>query len=105
MKILTTLIEKANDTMDEIHWYAEKAMHLRTEHKALADVYIKIADMHVSIYGMLHDRMVNLIEEERKKNGQPPQVMLAIWEYEHEKMAKEFAESRFLIEEYKKMGY
>lgn len=105
MKILKDLIEKANDTMDEIEWYSDKAMHLRTEHKTLADTYIKIAEMHVSIYSMLHDRMVSLIEEEKKKGITVPAEMQAIWDYEHEKLVKEFAKSKFLIEEYKKLGY
>jgi hypothetical protein len=105
MKILKDLIEKANDTLDEIEWYAEKAHHLRAEHKALADAYIDIADTHIKIYGTLHSKMVMLIEEEKKKGVQVPAAMLTIWEYEHEKLIKEFAEAKFLVEEYKKMGY
>lgn len=102
MKILVSLIEKANDTMDEVEWYAEKAHHIRSEHKELADVYIKIADMHIDIYKMLHERMVELIDEEKRKGHQPPPEMLAIWNYEHEKLVKEFAEAKFLVEDYKK---
>ncbi len=105
MKILKDLIEKANDTLEEVEWYAEKAHHLRAEHKALADTYIKIAEMHVSIYAMLHERMVALIDEEKKKGVQVPHEMQVIWDYEHEKLIKEFAEAKYLIEEYKKMGY
>ena len=102
MKILVNLIEKANDTMDEVEWYAEKAHHIRAEHKALADTYIKIADMHVEIYKMLHDQMVDTIELEKRKGVQPPPEMMAIWNYEHEKLVKEFAEAKFLVEDYKK---
>ena len=101
MKILVDLIEKANDTMEEIEWYAEKAHHLRSTHKGLADEYIEIAEMHVSIYDMLHKQMVTLIKEEREKGVQPPPEMLAIWNYEHEKMVKEFAEVKYLIDQYK----
>lgn len=104
MKILKDLIEKADDTLEEIEWYAEKAMHLRTEHRALADCYIRIAEMHVNIYGMLHERMVALIDEEKRKGVEVPISMEAIWEYEHEKLIKEFAEVKFLIDEYKKMA-
>ena len=75
MKILKELIEKANDTMEEVEWYAEKAHHLRVDHKPLADTYIKIAEMHINIYGMLHERMVALIDEERKKGVSVPVVM------------------------------
>lgn len=105
MKILKDLIEKADDTMEEIEWYAEKAHHIRSEHKSLADTYIKVAEMHISIYNMLHERMVSLIDEEKKKGVQPPQAMLAIWDYEHEKLVKEFAEAKVLIEEYKRLSY
>jgi hypothetical protein len=102
MKILKDLIEKAKDTMDEVEWYAEKAHHLRTEHKQLADTYIKIAEMHIEIYGMLHSRMVALITEQKEKGAHVPPEMQAIWDYEHERLIKEFAEAKFLVEEYKK---
>jgi hypothetical protein len=102
MKILKDLIEKAKDTMDEVEWYAEKAHHLRTEHKQLADTYIKIAEMHIDIYGMLHGRMVALITEQKEKGAHVPPEMQAIWDYEHERLIKEFAEAKFLVEEYKK---
>lgn len=105
MKVLKDLIDKANDTMEEVEFYAEKAHHLRTEHKPLADTYIKIAEMHITIYNMLHDKMVMIIDEEKKKGVQVPSVMQTIWDYEHEKLIKEFAEAKYLIEEYKKLGY
>jgi hypothetical protein len=105
MKILKDLIEKANDTLDEIEWYAEKAHHLHTERKCLADTYIKIAEMHITIYNMLHEKMVMLIDEQKKSGVQVPIAMQSIWDYEHEKLIKEFAEAKYLIEEYKKMGY
>lgn len=102
MKILTKMIEKANDTMEEVEWYAEKAMHYKTDHKSVADVYNKIADMHITIYDMLHKEMVNLIDEYKRGGHTPPPEMLAIWDYEHEKLVKQFAEAKVMVEEYKK---
>ena len=72
MRILTDIIDKMDDTLDEIEWYTEKAHMLRSEHKALSDTYIKIAEMHVDIYKMLHDRVVVLIEEQKKVAPAPP---------------------------------
>ena len=105
MKILKDMIKKADDTMEEIEWYAEKAHHFRSEHKPLADTYIKIAEMHIDIYNMLHEKMVSFINEEKKKGASVPHEMMVIWEYEHEKLIKEFGEAKYLVEEYKKMGY
>lgn len=58
--------------------------------------------MHIDIYKMLHDRMVELIEEETRKGVNPPNEMWAVWNYEHEKLIKKFAEAKFLVEDYKK---
>lgn len=102
MKILKFLIKKMDDTLEEIEEYAEKAHVIRHEHKVLADCYIKVAEMHVTIYGMLHDRAVELIKEEREKGSVPHPSMLAIWEYEHEKFVKELADAKSLIEDFKR---
>ena len=102
MRVLKDLIEKAEDTQEEIEWYAEQSMHLKTDNKALADTYIKIADMHITIYGMLHDKMVSLIDEEKRNGTQPPKAMLEMWEYKHKRLIKSMAEAKYIIDEYKK---
>ena len=102
MKILTNLIDRAEATMEEVEWYAEKAHHLKQEHRSLADTYIKIAEMHVTIYDMLHSQMINVIEAYKKEGHTPPVEMLAVWEYEHNKLTKHFSELKYMIEDYKK---
>lgn len=102
MKILSDLISKAHDTMEEVEWYAEKALHYKQDHKSTADAYNKIADMHITIYDMLHKEMVSLIDEHKRMGHNPPAEMLAIWNYEHERLIKEFAEAKTMVDEYKK---
>lgn len=102
MKILEVLINKMNDTLEEIEFYATKAHSLKQEYKSLADTYIKVADMHIDIYTMLHDRVIELINEEKRKGVAVPPEMLAIWNYEHEKLVKDFSEVKFMVEDYKK---
>ena len=101
MKILKDLIKKADDTLEEVWFYAKEATLLKDNHKSLADTYIEIGKTHIDIYGKLHDRMVAIIEEKRKSDVQVPSVMQEIWDYEHEKLVKEFAEAKYLLEEYK----
>ena len=105
MKILKDLIKKADDTLEEVWEYTEMAHNLRATHKHLADTFIKIAETHIGIYAMLHEKMVALIEEERSKNPDVPKVMMEMWEEKHKELIKEYAEVKYLIEEYKKMGY
>lgn len=102
MKILKEVINKMEDTLDEIEFYGEKAHHLKAEHKSLADTYIKIAEIHIEVYKMLHDRAIALINEKKQGGADPPKFMLDLWDYEHEKLVRKFNEARFLVEEYKK---
>ena len=102
MKVLKDLVAKAHDTMDEVEWYAEKALHLKATHKPLSETYIKIAEMHIDIYKHLHQRIVSIIEDEKKKGNEIPPIMDTIYEYEHEKLVKEFAKAKVLIDEYNK---
>lgn len=102
MKILSKLIERGESTLDEVEWYAENALHLKSTNKELSDTYLKIAETHISIFNMLHDMMVKLIEKERHAGVNPPQSMLEMWDYSHKKMMKEFAEAKYIIEEVKK---
>lgn len=103
MKIIKDIIKKSEETLDEIEWYSEKAIHLKSTDRALADIYIKIAEMHVDIFKMLHDKAVCLIDDYRRQGHEPPKEMLVIWDYEHEKLTKQFSHAKYSIEEYKKM--
>jgi hypothetical protein len=105
MKILEDLIEKMNDTLEEVSFYGEQALLHKHDHKSLSDVYIKIADMHINIYTMLHDKVIMLIEEERLKGVPVPPEMKAIWDYQHKCLIKDFAEAKYLVDEYKKTNY
>ena len=101
MKILKDMIKKSYDTLEEIEWYGEKALLYKDEYRAVADIYNKIAEIHINIYDNLHKQMVDLIEQKKRSGIQPPSEMTAIWEYEHERLIKEFKEAKVLVEEYK----
>lgn len=105
MKILKEVIDHANSTLEEIEEYVKEAFVLRAEHKNLADSYVKIAEQHVNIFNTLHEKMIMLVEDEKSKNSNIPEVMKEMWKEEHNEVIEEFAKVKFMIEEYKKMGY
>ena len=102
MKIIKDLIEKMDDTLEEIEFYGKEAHHLRATHKSLADTYAKVGEIHIEIYKMLHDKVVAIINEEKQKGVAVPPEMMAIWDFEHRKLVDEFNEAKYIIEEYKK---
>ena len=101
MRILTDILDKMDGTLEEVSYYIDEAFVLKAEHKALADTYVKISEMHLDIYKMLHDRVISIIEEQ-KKIAPAPESMKSVWEYEHSRLVKEFNSLKFQIEEYKK---
>lgn len=58
--------------------------------------------MHITIYDMLHKQMVDLIDQKKREGVEVPAEMLAIWNYEHERLIKEFKDTKLLVEEYKR---
>jgi predicted SpoU family rRNA methylase len=105
MKIISELIDKMEDTLEEAEWYGAMAMHYRSEYKAVADTFAKSGDMHITMYGTLHDRVVALIEEEKKKGVEIPKEMQFYYDQMHKKMIARYNKAKFVLEEYKKMGY
>lgn len=105
MKIIKDIVSKMNNALEEAEEYASKAHHYKSEYKSVADTFSKIADMHLEFYGTLHDRVVKLIEEQKSKGVEVAKEIEFFWEYEREKLIKEFAKAKFLLEEYKKTGY
>jgi hypothetical protein len=102
MKIIKDLIEKMEDTLEEIEFYAKESHHLRAEHKALSETYAKVGEMHIEIYKMLHERAGALINEEKQKGVAVPPEMLAIWDFSHRKLIERFNKAKYLVDEYKK---
>ena len=50
---------------------------------------------------VLHNEVVKIVEGHRKKHGEPPAAMMAVYEYLHQKHIDDLAEARRYQEVYK----
>lgn len=82
IKELTTQIE---DEIEGAEWYAKRALQFREEHPELAQTLYDISTDELRHVNLLHSHVVKIIEDYRKKHGQPPASMLAVYEFLHEK--------------------
>ena len=102
MKLIRDLEEAITDEINDIRKYARWATELKTEHPALAQVLYNISVQEDGHQALLHNEVVKIIEEYRRKNGEPPVMMKAVYDYLHQKATDDLADARMYQEIYKK---
>jgi len=94
MKIIEWLSDKIEEEISDADCYAKKAIMLKETMPRLADTLMKLSEEEMKHMAMLHNEVVDIIEEYRKKEGEPPSEMLAVYEYLHRKQIDKSAEVR-----------
>ena len=85
MKVIKKLSEKIEDELDDAECYMKMALEYRDEYPELARISNNLAAQEMDHMANLHQLVVQIIEQYRKKNGDPPANMQAIYDYLHEK--------------------
>lgn len=85
MKIIKELSTQIEEEIEGAEWYVKRALQFREEHPELAQTLYDISTDEMRHVNLLHSHVVKIIEDYRKKHGEPPAAMLAVYEYLHEK--------------------
>ena len=101
MKIIKKISEMIMDEAEGAECYAKKALMYKDERPALAKMFYNLANEELGHVNILHNAVVELIEEYRSKEGEPPEGMKAVYDYLHEKQIEEVAEVRTMLAEYR----
>ena len=102
MKMIKKIIDQIYDELEGAEEYIECAMKEKTEHTNIANMYYEMSLMEMSHVDKLHGAVVTLINESKAKGEEPPAHMMAIYEYEHEKIMEEATEIKVMQEMYKR---
>ena len=89
-----------HDELEGAEEYAMCALKYKSEHPKLAQRLNELAGVELQHLKILHGEVERLIEDYRSKEGEPPADMLAVYNYEHEKMIKEAAKVKTYISEF-----
>lgn len=81
--------------------YAKCALKYKDEMPELSRLFYSLSVEEMEHMNKLHKAVVEIIEEYRKENGEPPQAMMAVYEYLHEKQIDEASEVKTLQAMYK----
>ena len=101
MTIIKKISEMIEDELEGAEHYAKCALKYRDENPTLAKTMYDIATDEMRHVDLLHGEVVRLIEGYRKKSGEPPAAMMAVYEYLHEKQIEESNEVKMYLAQYR----
>ena len=85
MKLIKCLSELIEGEIDDAMRYIDLAMKWKNDEPDTADVFYELSVCEMEHMDKLHNEVVELINEYRKENGEPPKEMLTLYEYLHER--------------------
>ena len=91
MKIIEKIEDQINEEMHDSGRYIKCALEYKEDNKELADLYYWLSQEEMTHADKLHRMVVSIIEAYRKKEGEPPADMLAVYNYIHKKEIEEAA--------------
>ena len=100
MKLINELEELIEDEIEDVKKYAQMAAEVKDEYPTLAHTLYTISTQEDAHQSMIHNEVVKIIEDYRRKNGEPPAAMMAVYDYLHKKHIEKMAEARLFQEEY-----
>ena len=83
MKIIEKLSQMIADELDGAEEYIKEAIAQKDTDNHLASTFFDISMQEMNHVNLLHAEVARLIEEYRKTNGEPPEGMLALYNYLH----------------------
>ena len=101
MKIIKELSEMIEDELEGAENYAKQAIHLKADYPGLAGTLYEISTQEVRHVNMLHDEVVKLIKAHRETHGEPPAVMMAIYDWQHNRQIEELKEIKILQSQFR----
>lgn len=101
MTIIKKLSEMIEEEIKDAEKYAKCALKHKEDHPALADLFNRLSGEELQHMNLLHDKVVDLIEDYKNEHGEPPEAMKAVYDYLHEKQIEEAANVKILRAMYK----
>lgn len=87
MEIIKQLVSKIDDELEDAEKYIKCAYKVKESYPLLAETYYKLSLEEMKHMTMLHDQVVNIINEYKKTKEVPP-AMQVLYDYVHEREIK-----------------
>lgn len=97
MKIIQKLSDMIDEEITDAWKYARCYQMHKEDDMELARTFSQLSLEELTHVDRLHLQVVRLIKEYREKNGEPPEHMMFIYNYLHERNIQKVADIRLLL--------
>ena len=97
MQLIADMVDEIMEEYNDAEKYAKKAIEFQESRPSLAGKYAAMAKQELEHGDKLHSEIVTIIQEHRAKNGQPPEPMMQVYNWEHKKMIDHVARVKALL--------
>ena len=101
MKIIKDLSGYIDEEIHDSKKYIKQALEHKEENPELAKLFYNLSLQETEHMNMLHKQVVDIIQNYRKTNGEPPAPMMAVYDYLHERQIENAAEVKAMQSMYK----
>ena len=101
MKIIKYLYERINEEIADAEWYIRHAMRVKEEYPELSRVLSNLSAQELEHSQMLHTEAVNIIRKYRDEHGEPPQAMMAVYDYLHDREIENYNKVKSMQDRYR----
>ena len=89
MRIIKCLTEKIKEEIKDADAYISLAEDWRNEEPDTAELFYELSTEEMGHAERLHDAVVEMIGKYREQHGDPPKVMLELYDYMHAQQIEE----------------
>lgn len=100
MRIIKRLSEYIEEELEDSEKYILKAMEYKESWPEVASTLYVLSLEEMKHMQLLHDQVTKIIENYRKEKGEPPEPMMAIYEYLHKKFIHKSKEIKIMQNTY-----
>ena len=96
MKTIKKISERISDEIQDAKDYTMLALEIRDDYPEMARVLYSIGVQEMEHMRMLHDGVQGVIQKYRLEHGEPPEKMMAVYEYLHQKQIQDAADAKII---------